>query len=265
MRLATFNLLNGTSLDDGAVDPARLHDAVEQLDADVVGLQEVDRGQPRSHGLDLTAEVAEAVGAEHFRFVPALVGTPGGQWRAAVDHDTHAEEPHYGVGLVSRWPVRDWHVVRLAAARVRSPVVVPGTRQLLWLRDEPRVGLAAVVETPHGLLTVATTHLSFVPGWNGVQLRRLVAALHHLPCPRVLLGDLNMPGRLPRLLTRWDVLAKAPTYPAWQPRVQLDHVLGSGRLPPVTAVETPRLPVSDHRGLVVQMSPDRGWTSGGTG
>ena len=254
VRLATFNLLNGTSLSDGRVEAARLHEAVRTLDADVVGLQEVDRGQHRSHLLDLTAEVAEASGAGHFRFQPALVGTPGGQWRAAHDDDTHVlDAAHYGVGLVSRWPVREWHVVRLPAAPVRSPVVLPGTRRVVWLRDEPRVGLAAVIDGPAGPMTVATTHLSFVPVWNGVQLRTLVAALADLPAPRVLLGDLNIPGGLPRRLTRWRPLARTPTYPAWEPRIQLDHVLASGELPPVIAVETPVLPLSDHRALLVQL------------
>ena len=54
MRLATLNLLNGMSLSDRRVDAARLRSAVKALAPDVVGLQEVDRGQPRSGGLDLT-------------------------------------------------------------------------------------------------------------------------------------------------------------------------------------------------------------------
>jgi endonuclease/exonuclease/phosphatase family metal-dependent hydrolase len=69
----------------------------------------------------------------------------------------------------------------------------------------------------------------------------------------VLLGDLNMPGGLPGWLSGWSVLARAATYPAWAPRVQLDHVLGSGALPAVTAVETPELRVSDHRALVLEL------------
>ena len=116
------------------------------------------------------------------------------------------------------------------------------------------VGLAAVVESPVGPVTVATTHLSFVPGWNGVQLRTLTAALAQLPGPTVLLGDLNMPPPLPRLLTRCRALARTPTYPSWEPRIQLDHVLATGELPPVTSVEAPRLAVSDHRGLLVQLA-----------
>jgi endonuclease/exonuclease/phosphatase family metal-dependent hydrolase len=259
VRLATFNLLNGTSPVDGRVDVERLRTAIRGLDADVVGLQEVDRDQPRSHGLNLTAEVAAAAGAADWRFEPALVGTPGGTWRAAVDGEV-AGEAQYGVGLVSRWPVTSWHVVRLAAARLRSPVVLPGSRRVIWLRDEPRVALAAVVRTPAGPLTVATTHLSFVPGWNGVQLRTVTAALSALPGPRVLLGDLNMPGPVPRWLTGWSALARTPTYPAWEPRVQLDHVLGSGALPGVRAVGTPELPLSDHRALLVELDGPRPFT-----
>jgi endonuclease/exonuclease/phosphatase family metal-dependent hydrolase len=252
VRLATLNLLNGMSLSDGRVDAPRLRAAVQVLAPDVVGLQEVDRAQPRSHGLHLTREVAEALGGEHWRFVPALIGTPGGAWRAALDTDDE-DVASYGIGLVSRYPVREWRVVRLRAAPVRSPVVLPGTSTLAWLADEPRVGLVAVVETPHGLLTIATTHLSFVPVWNGVQLRRLVAELSPLPGPKVLLGDLNMPPPFPRALSGWRVLARTPTYPAWEPRIQLDHVLASGDLPAVTAVESPALAISDHRALLVEL------------
>lgn len=254
MRLATWNVLNGTSLQDGQVDAARLVRAAATLRADVLGLQEVDRGQPRSKGLDLVGEIGEGTGAAAWRFVPALIGTPGGRWRAATEADEEREPLAYGVGLVSAHPVVSWHVLRLAPARVRAPVVVPRVG-VLWLRDEPRVAVAAVVDGPYGLMTVATTHLSFVPGWNVVQLRRVVRWLGHLPGPRVLLGDLNLPPRPARLASGWQVLARARTFPAPDPRVQLDHVLAAGALPPVAVVQTPVLDVSDHRPLVVQLGP----------
>ena len=254
MRLATLNLLNGMSLSDRSVDAGRLAGAVQALRPDVVGLQEVDRFQPRSHSGDLTEQVAAAMGAQHWRFVPALMGTPGGAWRAATDEDGASGEAAYGIGLVSRWPVRSWHVTRLTASPLRSPVLIPGSKQLIWLQDEPRVGLAAVVETPAGPMTIATTHLSFVPLWNGKQLRTLTDDLARLPGPRVLLGDLNMPPPFPRVLTGWRVLARTATYPAWDPRIQLDHVLASGDLPPVSSVESPELAVSDHRALLVELA-----------
>lgn len=259
MRLASLNLLNGMSLQDRLVTPGRLVEAVQALGADVVGLQEVDRFQPRSHGADLTRQVAEAMGvadggAGHWRFVPALIGTPGFRWRAATDADAGGSEPGYGIGLVSRWPVRSWHVTRLRAAPARSPVMLPGTRAMVWLKDEPRVGLAAVVQTPAGMVTIATTHLSFMPVWNGVQLRTLTTALASLPGPQVLLGDLNMPPPFPGWLTGWRPLAKVATYPSWEPRIQLDHALGRGTLPEILTVEAPRLAVSDHRGLVIELA-----------
>ncbi len=258
MRLATFNLLHGRRLPDGEVDIARLRDAVVEMDADVLGLQEVDRAQPRSGGHDLTAEVAAALGAEG-RFAPAIVGTPGAGWRAARDGDERADTPAYGIGLVSRLPVRRWLVTRLPSAPVRSPVLVPGpTRRVIWLRDEPRMLLAAVLERPEGPITVATTHLSFVPGWNAAQLRRAARALRRLPAPRVLLGDLNLPGTLPRWLTGWRSLAALPTYPADRPRVQLDHMLAHGAgLAEVASARTWHAPLSDHRALLVDLATEQ--------
>jgi endonuclease/exonuclease/phosphatase family metal-dependent hydrolase len=253
LRASTFNLLHGRSLIDGLVDADRLRDQVRSLDVDVVGLQEVDRDQPRSSGLDLTAVVAEALGASYYRFEPALIGTPGATWRAATDDDAGAGEPGYGVGLVSRYPVTAWKVVRLPASPVRAPVLLPGSRRMILLPDEPRVGLAAQLDTPLGPLTVATTHLSFVPVWNGVQLRTLTARLSTLPGPHLLLGDLNLPGRLPRWLSRWSSLVSEPTYPAPAPRIQLDHVLATPGLPHVAGVEVRELTLSDHRAIVVEL------------
>jgi len=88
---------------------------------------------------------------------------------------------------------------------MRSPVYATGSRRMLLLRDEPRVGLAAELETPVGRMTVATTHLSFTPGWNAIQLRRLTRALSRLtptqPC--ILMGDLNLPGPVARWASGW--------------------------------------------------------------
>ena len=263
MRLATFNLFSGRSLRDGRVVASRLNEAIEELAADVIGLQEVDRNQPRSGGLDMTAAVAAAMGGAAYRFVPALTGTPGETWSPMPSSgplDTTA--PAYGCGLASRLPVSSWHTVVLPAAPVRSPVVVPsrsgGRPRVLWLRDEPRVGIAAVVSPASGRpITVATTHLSFVPGWNLVQLRALVRGLARLPDPLVLMGDLNLPGGLPSLgLRGWrNVSHGLKTYPSPAPRVQFDHafVRGFSSLPPVTRAWTAELPLSDHRALVLDL------------
>lgn len=270
MRLATFNVLHGRSMADGVVDPARLRAAVTALAPHVLGLQEVDRAQPRSGGLDLTAEAADALGGAEFRFAPALLGTPGEGWIPAVPQDAErADAAAFGVGLVSRLPVRRWLVLRLPAAPVPSPlpVLAPpgrGRVRMAWLRDEQRVVLAAELDGPAGPLTVATTHLSFVQGWNVLQLRRAVRALRRLPGPRILLGDLNMVGPMPTWVTGWRRLAVLPTYPAWDPKVQIDHVLADGSLPPVTAAQSLAPGVSDHRAVVVDLTDTAGTAGPGS-
>jgi len=263
--LASFNILHGCAHDGSAAPIDDLVVACTSLEADVLCLQEVDRGQPRSGGVDQTGAVAEAMGAVAWRFQPALIGEPGGEWRAAVDEDDEEEGGSardassgpggYGVGLISRWPVVGWSVVRLAPARVRSPVYVPGRRGVIFLADEPRVALVADIDAPTGRLAVATTHLSFVPGWNLVQLRKVTRALAGRRCPCVLLGDFNMPGPVPGWTTGWRSLARTATFPADRPALQIDHVLATRGVPEVAGVAARRLGLSDHRAIVVDLAP----------
>jgi endonuclease/exonuclease/phosphatase family metal-dependent hydrolase len=264
VRVATFNILHGLGVATGTSDEADLRAAARELDADVVGLQEVDRSQPRSGLVHQTEAVADALGARHWRFIPALHGTPGGRWTAAIDDAAAAEAadaapggPAYGIGLVSRFPVRAWAVRRFGPAPIGMPLLVPGNKGLTHVDDEPRVAVAAQVEGSGGsTLTVLTAHLSFVPGWNVAQLRALCRWARTLPAPRVLLGDLNLPGPVPRIVTGWAAPARARTYPSWRPRVQLDHVLVDG-LPAgaVHGARALRLPVSDHCALVAELRP----------
>ena len=156
---------------------------------------------------------------------------------------------------MARVPGQSWRVCRLRGAPVRAPVAGPGGRgRLILLPDEPRVALAAVVDAPFGALAVASTHLSFVPGWNAAQARRVARAMTPLAPAAVLLGDLNVPPPVPRLATGWRELARVRTFPAAKPSMQIDHALGYGAVPAVTAVEGRRLPLSDHRALVVDLA-----------
>lgn len=254
MRLATWNVLHGRSPADGRVDASRLAQAVADLDADVLALQEVDRGQPRSGWLDVTAVAAEAMAPADSLFAATVIGDPAATWRPATDEDHDAPEGEYGVALVSRFPVSEWHLLRLdPAPGVRAPILVPGSQRVLWLRDEPRAVLAATVETPVGTMTVASTHLSFVPGVNVRQLREAMAWLRELPGPLVLMGDLNLPAAVVPAVTGARLLGRARTYPLPNPRLQVDHVLADGDLPPVLEAYAPRPPLSDHAPLVVDL------------
>jgi endonuclease/exonuclease/phosphatase family metal-dependent hydrolase len=252
MRLATFNILHGRSLADGVVDVDRLRTVVDELDADVLALQEVDLDQPRSAKADLTAVAAEVMGAISHRFVAALSGTPGATWIAA----TGREQPGtaaYGIALLSRLPAHSWQVIRLPRISLRFPMYLPGPGRVMMVREEPRAAVVAQLETPSGLVTVANTHLSFVPGWNRVQLRRLRRTLASMPGPRVLMGDLNLPPSAVAAGTGMRPLASADTFPADRPCRQLDHILVDDPSVMALAHDAPAVPISDHRPLVVDV------------
>jgi len=265
VRIATFNILHGLSLADGRVDLDRFVEAVRSLDADVLCLQEVDRHQERSGHADLTALAAETMGAVAHRFVAAVSGTPG----EAICTATGEEPPDaaaYGVALVSRHPATAWQVVRLPSAPVTVPMWFGGPKPI-WVTDEPRVAVLADLETPLGDLRVGTTHLSFVPWWNGRQLR-LVRGVMTTPRPRrgsaargqqgptvptILTGDLNMGARRAGRLTGMRSLATGPTFPVQRPVVQLDHILSDDPDLVSDDQRVVRFDLSDHRALVTDL------------
>ncbi|WNG81950.1 endonuclease/exonuclease/phosphatase family protein [Mycobacterium sp. ITM-2016-00316] len=254
MRIATFNILHGRTVGDG-VHPERLADCVRELDPDVLALQEVDLEQQRSGRADLTAVAAEAMGAVSHRFVAAISGTPGATWMAA----TGEEQPGtaaYGIALLSRYPAVSWQVVRLPRIPTRFPMYLPGPKRLMIVDEEPRAAIIAQLDTPLGEISVANTHLSFVPGWNRRQLRRLMKDLDGLPGPHILAGDLNL---TPSAAARWSkmrALASGPTFPATEPTRQLDHILTDDPGLRARHWAVPVAGLSDHRPLVVDIERD---------
>ena len=246
MRLGTWNLLHGMELASGqAANAERLSRAASTLDCDILAIQEVDQHQPRSHSLDQTAVIASALGAEHFNFAASVAGTPGESWQP---HHESWDGPRYGVGLISRLPVKRWHQLPLAPARLGLPLLLPTPKgpRIAYVPDEPRVAIAAELEA----MTVACVHLSFVPGRNVRQLRQVVRWLDELPGPRVLLGDFNLPGGIPARVSGWKDVTRALTYPSWRPRTQFDHILSQEEVA-ITRVESPVTGISDHLPLIV--------------
>ncbi|MGW3662157.1 endonuclease/exonuclease/phosphatase family protein [Streptomyces sp. NPDC005141] len=300
VRFATFNVLHGLPMVAGRPDSAPavsgpeapLVRAVASLDADVLALQELDRSQERSGGVDQASVAAVGSGAHDWRYASAFHGGPaaGGGWvpdpsaprlRVYGPGETGAARgvPSHGIALLSRLPVRHWRARRLAPAPLPMPLRTPGRRGLTVARDQPRAVLAAVLEGRRGPFTVVALHLSFVPGWNIRQLLTVRAWIADLPRPQVLLGDFNLTGAIPRAVlnsagptgrtgtrrTRreetlpvphgWRDLARTPTYPAHRPLVQFDHVLATGiGAGAAGGAHAPRTAISDHRPLVVELS-----------
>jgi endonuclease/exonuclease/phosphatase family metal-dependent hydrolase len=252
MRLATFNILHGRSPSDGLVDLTRLADAVRTLDPDILGLQEVDRLQHRSQLADLTAVAADAMNAPYHRFAAALSGTPGATWIAATGTEL-PETAAFGVALLSRYPARNWQVLRLPRIPVKFPMYLRAARKLITVHEEPRSVVIGELDTPAGPLVVANTHLSFVPGWGRRQLVRVRKDLSAFHEPVVLMGDLNMSAPKPAAVTGYRSLAEHPTFPVGRPTQQLDHILMRGSLGSVVSGSAPALSLSDHRALVVDL------------
>ncbi len=263
LRVGTFNILHGMRVLGGAQEGDReaLQDAVAALDVDVLGLQEVDAAQPRSAFADQTADVAKALGADDWRFVPTVVGTPGheAQFRPSTQEDVAAawsgarEQPLYGVSLVSRIPVRRWDHLLMTPSSMAMPLLVPGNPRprLLRVPDEPRAAVVAVLDLPTPI-TVCTLHLSFVPFTNTRQLREVRDWLAGFPRPVILLGDFNLPGRIPARVTKWHQTPTGPSYPVFKPRVQFDHILSDGIAGHAGTVHP--LPVSDHCAVTAQFT-----------
>ncbi len=256
-RVTTLNLASGRDVTGESLNAAELAAALSDLDADVVAVQEVDTGQARSHGVDQPAVVAAALGAVDWRFAATVAGTPEPEpvrsW-APIEPvglrgpDTPTRGPRYGVGLFSRVPVRRWHVLGLAAGQAKLPIRAPdpmtGEVRTWWFPDEPRAAIAAELAG----LTVVGTHLSFAPHTAIRQLRRLQAWSDRFPAPVLVVGDLNLAGPLPAIVTGGERLVSGPTFPAARPWLQLDHLLSLGGLSS-TDEDVRWLDVGDHRAV----------------
>ena len=158
VRVVSWNLHNCRRGLEGIARPLRA------ADADVVGLQEVDRGTRRSGNTDQAAKLAEACGYPYFRFFRAI-GRDRGE---------------YGVALLSRWP--------LLAPRVG---MLPNRRGF-----EQRIVATAVVEIPPTRFAVSVTHLTnsrSYPRLRREQAAFIAAQLRHSPLPQVVVGDFNEP------------------------------------------------------------------------
>ena len=245
MRIATWNLLHGLGIPDGKYDHDRLI-ANAQLfsEMDLVALQEVDCGQPRTQ-LDHQAEiVGEAMSLPYRAFSPALFGTPGEKWQSAH----HPDLPQFGVALLSRRAPLAIHHFTMKGAPFGAPLFIPNSG-FIYIKDEPRAAVAMEFEN----FVIASTHLSFVPGYNVAQLRKLTKWLKQFGKPAMIAGDLNLPPSLIKKSTRWKSLAQLKTYPKWGPRTQLDYLLveDPSMWGAITTLPTPSLTISDHLPLLL--------------
>lgn len=225
IRAVTFNILHGQRADgSGIVDLPLLIRSVASLQPDILALQEVDVGVPRSGRTDQAREVAEALGFEWVFGKAARVGGVG----------------KYGNALLARGPITDAEVVPL-----------PKTARF----NEPRAAIVARVEIDGTVVSVCATHLSIYRREVHGQLAAAVDALRKRRGPRLLIGDLNLrPPDVAAVVEPLGMKLADPTVPSFprdRPRIRIDHVVTSGMA--FESVEVVATPSSDHCALVVRV------------
>jgi endonuclease/exonuclease/phosphatase family metal-dependent hydrolase len=181
---------------DGRHDPGRVAKVIEELQADVIALQEVDYRYHIRRGVDQLRFLAEATGLESV-WGPVLYGPRSGE---------------YGNGLLTRHEVLAVRGIDLSVPR------------------HQRRGALDVDLSVHGTrVRVVAAHLGLGLNERQTQVRRLLQALHdHDGAPLVLLGDFNEwrpPSRpLRRLHRHFGRTPGLRSFPSNFPLFALDRI-----------------------------------------
>ncbi len=236
LRLLTYNIHKGIGGLDRRYRLGRIARVIAAQDADVVLLQEVDEGAPRSCGERQVDVLGERLGYPHRAYFPNVTLRRG----------------HYGNALLSRTPIDHaenldlsvWRFKRRGALHARLWFDDPSGRRCPWIFN---------------------VHLGLTEIERRIQLRRLVAWTQNerpdgaSAC--VIAGDFNDTwGRLGRVVlepagyhTRSRSLL---TFPAWAPLLDLDRCYVRGPIV-LTRASAPRLGLvrhaSDHLPVVVEL------------
>ena len=225
LRIAAYNIKHGEGM-DGVVDLRRAADVLRALDADVITLQEIDRGTERTDRVDQARRLGELLGMEaHFGdFMPYQGG-------------------EYGMAVLSRLPIRRVENIRLPDG------------------DEPRTALEVEVAIGPEARPVSVVGIHFyrTPEERLAQAEALSVALDAREHPVVLAGDFNsFRGDIVMSALRreeWYLVDKQDspmTFPADAPAREIDFVLlrpaGAFEIVEHRVIEEKL--VSDHRPLV---------------
>jgi endonuclease/exonuclease/phosphatase family metal-dependent hydrolase len=236
-RLMTYNVHRCVGV-DRRLDIDRVAAVIAEFEPDIVCLQELDVGRPRTGGLDQAHEIAQRLEMS-FHFNAAM----------------RVEEEQYGDAILTSLPER---LVR--AGPLPTIRGVPGL--------EPRGALWVEIEIGGQRLNVINTHLGLVPREQRLQAAALIGRewLGHPDCldPVLLVGDFNAAPRtrpyasIVRKLSdcqKTEVTPRTvPTYPSSFPMLRIDHVFVSESIR-IAKVQAPLFPLarvaSDHLPLIV--------------
>lgn len=201
-------------------------DAIRELKADVVGLNEMRGKGPGTGYTDQVKTLAEALGW-HWYFAEAI--------------KFKGVNP-YGNGLISRYPI-------LSAETVLIPD--PPVRRYDGYY-ETRCVLKAVLDAPGGPLTVLVVHCGLNPDEQENAVSTILSCLEDTRC--VLMGDFNMEPQDPLMVPLFQRLTdtaahlteRTLSFPSDDPTIKIDYIFTTDDLV-TTHADIPAMVVSDHR------------------
>lgn len=239
IRILTYNIHRAIGL-DRRYRPGRILDVVEHHEPDIVFLQEVDEGAPRSREMDMAHWLAQQLGYPHL----------------TVGHNVMLRRGRYGNATFARWPILAQENVDLTVGKKKSRGCLHST-------------VAVPVRGGHRELHLFNLHLGLSAKERIQQLGILNRADamrqldHDVPC--ILGGDFNdWRSQLEPILVDFlgfRCITRRPrgtlrTYPSISPTGPLDRLYLRGPLRALT-VRGCRLAVSrvasDHLPVIADI------------
>ena len=231
LRLVSWNIHSCVGTDK-RYDPARIADVLAKLDADIIGLQEVDWRSPSHEGVDQLAFLARELG------MTAVAGPN------LYDH-----RGEFGNALLTRLAVQEVEHLDLAQTG-----------------REPRGCIDARLRHDDQTIRALVTHLGLRRAERAAQLRAIADYLgpSEPGLVQCLMGDINewFPARMmrgPLVPTCFEAVCAPRTFPSRSPTLALDRVMISPRPNSIDGdrIGTPlaRL-ASDHLPVVVDAAWD---------
>jgi endonuclease/exonuclease/phosphatase family metal-dependent hydrolase len=240
LRVMTYNIHAGK---DAAQEHnlERVAQVIREAAADVVLLQEIDRGTERSGREDQIATLARLTAMN-------------GAFAKSLDY----QGGEYGIAVLSRFPLDSIGVIHL---EVQPPQERSGGAY------EPRVGLHVSARTPRGDVHIVNTHLdpAAQPTYRHQEIIGLLAHIARTvpeQAALILGGDLNARPDTPEIAaltlaftdawTRCGTGGPGHSFPAHQPDRRIDYIFfrsshcASARVIDVRA--------SDHRPVIASVS-----------
>ncbi len=209
-RLLTYNIHKGIGGVDRRYHPERVIEAIAHCEPDIVLLQEVDDGVPRSRRHRQVDLLAESLSLPH----------------RAYQRNVILREGHYGNAILSRFPLYDVRHLELT---------IPLKKRRRALAAHCRLRFEGHWRT----LLVFNLHLGLAGFERTMQLRRFLASdvlKHaHTSTPVVVAGDFNdVWGRLGRRVLEpagfQPASGRFKTFPALLPMRPLDRIYFRGQL-----------------------------------